>query len=684
MRALQRVGAYEPEAGGLQEALTSVAPWAGLARGKRISEQADLLLSRHSSEDLLYAVFFAIHGCELLDLAIVRHTVNPTWEKGPVQNAVEFGKMCTKCGDKIAAALGDPETKATIDLLNACDMRDQVGSYRVIVSFETPQLEEFSLCILQQNNCFECSADIWRRCACRCSGRWNGAALDAAAARQIFVGHLDHAEAHASSQRLAHSWKIVCGANPAYDAFPAQHQIFYPSTKSATSLWYDPVFKVETLDGRQVWTKRHYRCTPREVAADLRGDDGASHGAWTLSTLDNGVISKEHWTTVDAADDLSWAIFHYSGAASVVGQSYRRAALQRRRPLARGRAQRRRVRAHPRRLRGVRHRALGAVRPRPARRRRADVLHVDGRARALAGGEPAAARADRRAERAGVAQEREGASAPGGLTKIFGFGSPLAAPTRARRRGAGRARSRRAGGDCGRAAPPPPRTFGRRGASLVDERSGGSRGRPWRGRTCMCRCAASTPAENGQSPRYHHASSHAAASTSVARSGSRAIGALRQPSRGERAEEGVRVHRLVVVDKVGAPARGAGAARRARAARTIAETKVDVEPVLRRRRVAKADGEEALAHQPDDPRQVALLILAEDGRRPQRERAQPAARAAVGGEHERLGRRLRRAVLVGGVGRRRVGRRLVAEDYGLAVEDDIVGRDVDEGDAGGG
>ena len=43
-----------------------------------------------------------------------------------MQNAVEFGKMCTKC-DKIAAALGDPETKATIDLLNAGDMRDQVG-----------------------------------------------------------------------------------------------------------------------------------------------------------------------------------------------------------------------------------------------------------------------------------------------------------------------------------------------------------------------------------------------------------------------------------------------------------------------------------------------------------------------------------------------------------------------------
>jgi len=111
-------------------------------------------------------------------------------------------------------------------------------------------------------------------------------------------------------------------APAAYDAFPAQHQIFYPSQRSKNALWYDPVFKVETLDARQVWCKRHYKCVPRVVDADLTGEGGSSAGAWTLSTLDNGVISKEHWTTVDAADDLSWAVFHYSGCASVVGQSY--------------------------------------------------------------------------------------------------------------------------------------------------------------------------------------------------------------------------------------------------------------------------------------------------------------------------------------------------------------------------
>ena len=48
------------------------------------------------------------------------------------------------------------------------------------------------------------------------------------------------------SAGLKQSWKIVCGANPAYDAFPAQHQIFYPG-KAKESIWYDPVFKATAL-----------------------------------------------------------------------------------------------------------------------------------------------------------------------------------------------------------------------------------------------------------------------------------------------------------------------------------------------------------------------------------------------------------------------------------------------------
>ena len=217
---LQRVGGFQKNAEGLasavQAAQASVAPWLDAARGKRLSEQADLLLSRDSSEDMLYAIFFVLHAY-VLEMSIVRHTVNPTYEKGALQNAAEFASMCTKCGDKIGVALSDPETKATIDLLNACDMRDQVGSYRVIVSYETPQLEEFSLCILQQNNCFGCSAEILETPRVPLMRRWRGATVDDAAARQLFIGHFDCAEAHPqASQRLPWSWKIVCGANPAY------------------------------------------------------------------------------------------------------------------------------------------------------------------------------------------------------------------------------------------------------------------------------------------------------------------------------------------------------------------------------------------------------------------------------------------------------------------------------------
>jgi hypothetical protein len=246
---------------------------------------------------------------------IVASDINPSWEKGPVRNVLEFKKMVDCCGPQIFTALGDPKTKSAIDLLNAVDLRDQVGSYRVIVSNETPELEDFSLCILQQNNCFGCDAPILET-PVTAMKEWRGAPLDQNAAAQIFVGHLDDPAASPAATAKPWSWKIVVGANPAYDAFPMQHQIFYPAAKG-DGLWYDPVFCVETLDGDLVWTKRHYRCAPR----------ASTPGLWTLTTLDNGVLSEEHWTTVDAADDLSWAVFHYTGAARAAGQSYQGALL---------------------------------------------------------------------------------------------------------------------------------------------------------------------------------------------------------------------------------------------------------------------------------------------------------------------------------------------------------------------
>lgn len=59
---------------------------------------------------------------------------------------------------------------------------------------------------------------------------------------------------------------------------------------------YDPVFLVETVDGRRVWAKRHYRCTPRKAstrsgAASPPPSPRPTPGLWTFSTLDNGVVS---------------------------------------------------------------------------------------------------------------------------------------------------------------------------------------------------------------------------------------------------------------------------------------------------------------------------------------------------------------------------------------------------------
>ena len=76
------------------------------------------------------------------------------------------------------------------------------------------------------------------------------------------------------------------------------------------------MFKVRTLAGGWEWRRRHYR-----VRRDARP------GTFIFSVLDNGVTSLEHWIVVDVADDFSWGLFAYSGAASAAGQAYSGAVL---------------------------------------------------------------------------------------------------------------------------------------------------------------------------------------------------------------------------------------------------------------------------------------------------------------------------------------------------------------------
>ena len=76
-------------------------------------------------------------------------------------------------------------------------------------------------------------------------------------------------------------------------------------------MWYDPVFKVTTIYGEEVWRRRHYKVRR-----------GNSPGQFFFSVLDNGVTNNEFWRIVDCDDNMSWAVFYYSGCAAAAGTAY--------------------------------------------------------------------------------------------------------------------------------------------------------------------------------------------------------------------------------------------------------------------------------------------------------------------------------------------------------------------------
>eukprot|EP01041_Mallomonas_annulata_P003646 gene3646-7273_t len=179
-----------------------------------------------------------------------------------------------------------------------CSGNDQVCAYRCITSYESPAFQQFALCILQKHNCMGNSATMPTVPDPAPMTVFRGTVLSHEVAEQIFEGHLDFKSTgeqvtvpllNDDSGRMSWSWKVVCGQNPAYDYFSCQHQIFYKDVGRGGSMWYDPVFKVETLSGEDVWRRRHYR---------------------------------EFWRILDCAEDLSWAVFYYTGAASAAGTSY--------------------------------------------------------------------------------------------------------------------------------------------------------------------------------------------------------------------------------------------------------------------------------------------------------------------------------------------------------------------------
>jgi hypothetical protein len=289
---------------------SQIVPWSTDATGRRMHDQMRDLFQRYTSDDFCYALVLFLNQFSGHPIDWVRYRTDASWEKGPVQNVKEFYAMIRECGDCITPCIRDPQCRECLGKLARIDPRDQATSYRTLVSYESDLLTKFSLCVFTKKNIFQCDAKIPTLPKVQPMTTWRGKALTEADARALLVAHLDDPAAPEGGLNLDVSWMVACGANVAYDQFSSQHQIFYPAARGK-DMWYDPFFRVNTLDDRNIWCKRHYKVRPASMP-----------GTFRFSVSDNGVTSDEFWTIVAAADDLSWIVFHYAGAAKAVGLRY--------------------------------------------------------------------------------------------------------------------------------------------------------------------------------------------------------------------------------------------------------------------------------------------------------------------------------------------------------------------------
>lgn len=233
-------------------------PWTKAASARRMYDQMSDLFTRWSSDEFTTACMLFLNQFSGYSVDWVKHSIDATWEKGPLRNLQEFMAMVTKCGDCIGNCVRDETCRTCITKLTKIDPRDQVLNYRTIVSYESDLLRDFSLCILTKNNIFNCDAKIPQLPAVQPMTHWQGQPLTEEMGRSLLVGHLDDDAAPPiiGQAKLNMSWKVACGANVAYDQFPSQNQLFYPAARGR-DMWYDPIFRVVTLDGRNIWCKRY-------------------------------------------------------------------------------------------------------------------------------------------------------------------------------------------------------------------------------------------------------------------------------------------------------------------------------------------------------------------------------------------------------------------------------------------
>lgn len=183
---------YAPIVGPYDEANPSILqsfPWTDVASGKRLAVQMNELFNKHSTDEFALAVMLFFNRF-ISPVPWVQHSIDTSWEKG-FKNIYEIYQMISKCGPCITKCLSDDNCRSCIMALDEIDTRDQVNSYRTVVSFESELLRDFSLCILQKNNIFECYAEIPKLPVVKPLSEWRGEEVTLDVARGIMIGHLE-------------------------------------------------------------------------------------------------------------------------------------------------------------------------------------------------------------------------------------------------------------------------------------------------------------------------------------------------------------------------------------------------------------------------------------------------------------------------------------------------------------
>jgi len=267
-------------------------PWGQASKDLRLMDQVTALYKRENHLDLLFLHLL------LIDASGTRVPAVDINQDLNIGNVFCIAKNCNK---QLMACYGNALCPQLLDCIDACGLNDQVCTYTCIRSFQNPEFQGLARCMLHKHNCLGNDAQRPELPEVLPMTSFRGEPLTHDTAEAIMQGWYGE---------LPFSWLAVAGQNPAYDHFPCQYQIWYRG-KAKGAFWYNPVFKVNTLTGEEVWRRSDYRCK--------RGD---TPGTFFFSFMDNGVTSLEYWRIVDCDDDLAWSLYYYAGAAKVAGQAY--------------------------------------------------------------------------------------------------------------------------------------------------------------------------------------------------------------------------------------------------------------------------------------------------------------------------------------------------------------------------